>query len=176
MKRALLSISFLLAAISAARAQTATAYPVVGVAWHQPQVFVPNSTTVVTNQDSLIGHLHLANASASSVTVTLQDTSTNCNGGACQFWPAIPIAPNTSYDNDFGGMLCTGGIKWSASAANAVVGYIRGNYTLPILSELMVPSPFGALAIPILPRLVARAEPKPFPTGWKNGVVTGSFP
>jgi hypothetical protein len=122
--------------IASFKAASTPSIPTAGVAWHQRLTFVPNSTTVVTNQDSLIGHLHLTNSGSTTAHIVLTDNSTNCNGAGCQFWPTISIAPNTSYDVDFGGMLCTGGIKWSASAANAVVGYIRGFYTLPILARL----------------------------------------
>lgn len=175
-KQALLSIAILLCG-AAARAQTAVAYPVVGVAWHQPQVFVPNTPTAITTQDSLAGHLHLANVTGSTVLVTITDNSTNCNGSACQPWPTIPIAGNTVYDTDFGGMLFTGGIKWSANTQNAVDGYLRGNYTIGILSQnLSLPSPFGGIPVPLFTTVVAEVQPRPFTAGWKNGTVTGTFP
>lgn len=179
MKRIALTIFVLFSGAIGARAQTAVAYPVVGLAWHQPETYVPNVNTAVTTQDSLVGHLHLANKTGSTVVVTLSDTSTNCNGAACQFWPAIPISGNTVYDNDFGGMLVTGGVQWSANTQNAVVGYLRGNYVLPILAlTVMLPSPFGALAVPVVPMLVARADPWPIgKTFSKEGMRTiAAFP
>ncbi len=110
--------------------QTATNYPTVGELWHQPQVFVPASSTPITTSDSLLTHFHLANTSAGSISVTFTDNSTNCGGSPCQFWPAISLAANTVQEVDFGvgGILCTGGIKWSASSGSAVVGWAKGSY------------------------------------------------
>lgn len=114
-------------------AQTATPYPQPGQTWQQPLGLVPNSSTAITIADSLLGQLHLANKTGSAVTVTLTDNSTNCGGSACQFWPVISIAANTVYENNFGGLLCTGGVIWSSNTANAVVGWVKGTYTLPLI-------------------------------------------
>lgn len=177
MKRILSLTAILFAAAFSIRAQTATAYPVVGGGWHQAQVYVPNVTTAVTTADSLLGHLHLANVTGSTVVVTITDNSTNCNGAACQLWPAIPIAGNTVYENDFGGMLCTGGIKWSANTQNAVDGYMRGNYVLPILSHnISVPTPFGDIPVPNAPQFVARADVPSGRSFSNEGMRLASFP
>ena len=130
---------FVMLFASAARAQTAVPYPMPGQPWHQPQVFVPSVTTAVTTSDSLLGHLHLANTSGSTVTITMTDGSTACGGGVCQFWPAITIAANTVYENDFGGMLCTGGVKWSAGTGSAVEGWIKGTYVQSAVAALSPP-------------------------------------
>jgi len=117
-------------------AQTATPYPQAGQAWQRTAAFLPNISTAITNADSLLGQLHLANKTGSTVTVTLTDNSTNCGGSACQLWPSISIAANTVYENNFGGLLCSGGVKWSSNTANAVVGWVKGTYILPLIASV----------------------------------------
>ena len=95
-------------------------------------VFVPNSSTRVAT--ALVGYVRVyqvnfVNNTASSVTVTLTDGSTNCNGGACPLLPtgtALSIAAGTVYVINLNGQAAAGGVFWSASTANAVAGYIRG--------------------------------------------------
>lgn len=90
--------------------------------------FVPATATDVVARDVFVMRINLSNTSASAVTVTISDKSTNCNSGPCQIWPAVTIAANTVYMVDVGGEQFIGGIRWSATAANAVVGSIRYRY------------------------------------------------
>ncbi len=122
-------IAGMLLMLLCAVAQTAVPYPPPGQPWHQPMVFVPTGSTAVTTSDSLLDHLHLSNITGSTVTITITDNSTTCGGSPCQAWPAITIAANTSYDNDFGGMFIKGGIKWSSGTGSAVEGWMKGTYT-----------------------------------------------
>ena len=116
-------------------AQTAQPYPQVGQRWFQPLGFVPGTSTAMTTLDSQLAQLHLANTTGSTVTVTITDNSTACGGSVCQLWPAITIAANTVYENNFGGLIATGGVKWSATTASAVVGWMSGNYTQTIIAS-----------------------------------------
>lgn len=120
-------IALFVIACSLAR-PAAAPYPTVGQPWYQALGWVPNSSTSVTTADSILNYLHLGNTSGSTVTVTITDSSTACGGSACQVWPAITIAANTVYDNNFNGIICKGGIKWTATTANAVAGFMRGTY------------------------------------------------
>lgn len=90
--------------------------------------FVPATATDVVARDVNVMRINLSNTTGSAVTVTITDKSTNCGGSACQIWPAITISANTVYMVDVGGEQFVGGIRWSASASNAVVGSIRYRY------------------------------------------------
>ncbi len=70
----------------------------------------------------------LANVSASSVTVSITDGSTNCGGGPCTLFPPATIQSNQVYTIALNGVPANGGLIWSASAANAVHGSVRGRY------------------------------------------------
>ena len=70
----------------------------------------------------------LANVSASSVTVTITDGSTNCGGGPCTLFPPATIQSNQVYTIPLNGVPANGGVIWTASAANAVHASIRGRY------------------------------------------------
>lgn len=106
--------------------------------WYVGTIIVPNSSTAVAipvyvptgaaPATVFIDQINLANTTGSSVTVTVVDNSTNCGGGACTIVPTVPIAANTLYTIALRGAPATGGIKWSASAANAIHGNIRGRY------------------------------------------------
>ncbi len=87
--------------------------------------FLPSSATDVYTSDVRIERVYLANTTGSAVTVTLLDKSANCSAGACSMWPAVSIAANTVYTVDMGNVWFRGGLQWSASAGNAVVGYLR---------------------------------------------------
>lgn len=88
-------------------------------------VYVPNTTTTVAPYTVKIKTLYLANKTAGSVTVTLKDRSTNCNSAACQFWPAITMAANSTYVVDMRGIRVTSGFTWESDTANAVVGWVE---------------------------------------------------
>ena len=111
--------------------QTAIPYPLnFSTQWQSLTGFLPNSSTAVTTADSYIDYLHLANITGSPVTVTITENSTNCSSGVCQWWPTISIPANTVYIQAMGGVYSPGGVKWSASNASAVVGWIRGKYAV----------------------------------------------
>jgi len=124
-------------------AQTAQPTPAVGPSWYTPLGYVPASSTAVTPSTSMVNFLYLANTSASPVTVTLTDSSTACSGSPCPFWPAVTIAGCTGgagvgctvYTASLGGLVATGGVKWSASTGNAVVGFMTGTYPGNLIGE-----------------------------------------
>lgn len=133
----LITTALLLLALSLVlSAQTATAPPAIGQPWQQAIGFVPNTSTAVTTSNSFLQFLYLANATSSTVTVTLTDNSTACSSGACTIWPTVSIAANSVYVASLGGMYVTGGVKWSAGTATAVVGYMLGNYTANLVTEV----------------------------------------
>jgi len=92
--------------------------------------FLPaTNTDVVTVQSGLgylVSRITLSNTSASTVTCNVRDRSTNCGGAACQFWPDISITAHTLQAMDFGGASAIGGLAWSCSTGNVVVGNILG--------------------------------------------------
>jgi hypothetical protein len=96
--------------------------------WYVGPRAVPDSSTAVISQTTYLISMVLANTTASAVSVTVVDQSTNCNSGACQIFPAVSIAANTVYVIDLKGIPAVGGVKWSASSANAIHGSIQGKY------------------------------------------------
>ena len=70
----------------------------------------------------------LVNVSASNVTVSITDASTNCNGGPCTLFPPAIIQPNQVYTIALNGAPANGGILWGASTGNAIHGSVRGRY------------------------------------------------
>src|ERR1700761_2468728 len=75
--------------------------------------------------------LHLAQGSfantnsSGSVTVTITDNSTNCNGGACTLWVAA-IAAQSTYYVPFNGLRAYRGVSWSATGTG-VHAWLKGN-------------------------------------------------
>lgn len=108
------------------------------ISWYYGTAVVPNAATAVlvprmpsglaAPKTVFIDQVVLANISASSITVTITDGSTNCNGGPCTLFPPATIQSNQVYTIPLNGVPANGGIIWSASAANAVHGSIRGRY------------------------------------------------
>jgi len=101
------------------------------VAWYTPMAFLPNSATDVVTQTVFLDYMVLSNTTAGALTVVLKDKTTNCNGAACQFWPTVSIAANSTSTVNFGGIIVTSGLQWQASATNSVVGELVGAYTKP---------------------------------------------
>lgn len=91
---------------------------------------IPVTPTVATGLSIYIDYMYIVNKSASTVTITMTDQSTNCNGGttACTILPAVTIAANTIYTINTLGVYAQGGIVWQASAANAIDAWVSGRY------------------------------------------------
>ena len=108
------------------------------VSWYYGTTVVPGAATAVAVPKMPSGNaapstvfvemVVLANISAAAVTVTITDGSTNCNGGPCTLFAPATIQANQVYTIPLNGAPANGGISWSASAANAVHGSIRGRY------------------------------------------------
>ena len=113
----------------AAAAFAQTAVPNRGQQWYTPLAYVPGTATNVVTATTFLDTAFLANTSGSSVTVTFLDKTTACGGAACQFWPAVTMAANSTYVVQFNGIVETSGVQWSCSSSSAVVGQIRGAYT-----------------------------------------------
>jgi hypothetical protein len=136
MKR-LLVLSALICASSLAQSPSGI-YPPTGTAWYVGIMAIPASLTAVPVPNGKYGasppstvfveQINLQNTTGSAVTVTIVDGSTNCNGGACSLVPAVSIAANTSYSINKNGEPANGGLKWSASSANAIHASVRGRY------------------------------------------------
>ena len=95
--------------------------------WESGPAYVPDSSADVTTVTSWVDMLTLTNKTAAAVTVTITDASTNCGAGVCDFMTAVSIAANTTYVVEMrGGRKFPSGIKWSASVASSIIGYMRG--------------------------------------------------
>lgn len=108
------------------------------ISWYFGTAVVPNAATAVAvpkmpsgaaaPKTVFVEMIVLANVSASSVTVSITDGSTNCSGGTCTLFPPATIQPNQVYTIPLNGAPANGGVIWSASAANAIHASIRGRY------------------------------------------------
>jgi hypothetical protein len=101
--------------------------------WHVGMITVPtaNTTAISATASSnaiFLDRVVLVNVTASPVTVTITDGGTNCNGGVCQILSAVPIAANTTYVIDLGGLRGWSSFKWTAGTANAIHGWLAGRY------------------------------------------------
>ena len=89
--------------------------------------YVPNSTTDVFTSGVRLTRIRLTNNTSSTVTCRIRDKSTNCNSGVCVIWADdVEIPARTTLLEELGGFTATGGLTWSCSAANSVVGSILG--------------------------------------------------
>ncbi len=113
-----------------------------GMVWFEPQVqaaglirgyplvfsqgkqltgdFVPNSLTTITTGDAYVFHISLSNTTGTATTCTIQDLQATPRA----YFPTVSIAANTVYDDNPNGRYFQGGITWSCTAANAVIGEI----------------------------------------------------
>ena len=99
-------------------------------------VVVPSvSTLLVTPINAQnyvrVGGVNFTNVSASTVTLTFTDNSTNCGGGPCNLLSStggtpLTLAAGTTYVVWLNQQAAVGGVKWSASAASAVQGWAVG--------------------------------------------------
>ena len=94
------------------------------------KMFMPTAAdTVLASKTAYIGAIVLVNNSGAAVTLRIRDRSTDCNGAACPIYPDdISIPAGTTWTSTYPFLEATGGITWSASSANAVVGRITGTY------------------------------------------------
>lgn len=89
--------------------------------------YIPNSTADAIAVTVVIDSVLLVNNTAGNLTVRIRDKSTNCNGGACPLVPDdLVVNAGSIYSIPMYGTQAVGGISWSASAANSIVGVIRG--------------------------------------------------
>lgn len=86
--------------------------------------FVPNTATDVVATDAYVFHISLSNKSASTVTCTILDKQTTPR----EYFPTVSIAANQIYDDNPNGRYFQGGVTWSCSAANAVIGEMWWKY------------------------------------------------
>lgn len=92
--------------------------------WQTLPAYVPNSPADVVAQSVYVEEITLTNASDSSVSVTVNDKQSS----PLPYLSAVAIAARTTYVIDSKGRYFPGGVSWSATAANAVVGYVSGYY------------------------------------------------
>lgn len=108
------------------------------ISWYYGTAVVPNAASAVpvpkmpsgapAPKTVFVEMVVLANISSSAVTVTITDGSTNCGGGHCTLFAPATIQANQVYTIPLNGVPANGGVIWTASAANAVHGSIRGRY------------------------------------------------
>jgi hypothetical protein len=126
-------------ALGSLLAQTAdTTYPSIALPpWSYGMAVVPNVLTPIsvpqkpglrTVNTYYIDYLIVSNVSSTKVQITLTDNSTNCNGSNCQILSGVSISPNQLYVIPLQGIPAAGGVKWSASSANAIHGWIKGRF------------------------------------------------
>ncbi len=130
MKRLLLALLFSAELVTYAPAQTpAMEVPDTHVylGWYVPLQSVATTAAQKISRSAFLDYAHFSNTSASAITITLVDLGTNCAGAPCSIWPAISIAPNSSYEVQFHGVNTAGGLTWTASAAG-VTAWISGRY------------------------------------------------
>lgn len=72
--------------------------------------------------DIWLEEITLTNTTDATVTVTVQDKQTVPRAVLSQ----VPIGARTTYVVRFGARYCPGGVSWVASAADSIVGYMRG--------------------------------------------------
>jgi hypothetical protein len=125
MKRLLLALALSAGALVAQTGTNVNGVPSV--------VPVPSSLTAVvtllTTQYVGVKYVTLHNVTSSDVTVKILDQSTNCNSAACPVVSSssstsLTVKANSTYSIPLYGQPAVGGIKWQASSANAVMGWI----------------------------------------------------
>lgn len=106
-----------------------TNYPVVApTKWSFGLTPLPSSSTPILTRNTKLVYGYFANSSASAVSVTVTDGSTENSGSACPVVPAISIPANSIEVVTFNGVLCNGGVSWFASSAGVVFGQLIGEY------------------------------------------------
>jgi len=77
---------------------------------------IGTSETDIETTTVKLTYLYLANTTASAITITLRDKSTDCSAAACQPWPAVSIPAHTVYAYPFPGLTYKSGLTTQASA------------------------------------------------------------
>lgn len=83
---------------------------------------IPATLTTVFDFTFYADEITLTNKSAGSVTVTIQDRQSTPR----EFMKDVPIPASALYVVSLHGRKFPGGLSWSASSANAVIGYVQG--------------------------------------------------
>ena len=83
---------------------------------------IPAESEVVFESDVWLEEITLTNRSDGGVSVTVADRQE----APLEILPAVYIPGHSYYGVRFGARFCPGGCTWVASAADAVVGYLRG--------------------------------------------------
>ncbi|HLJ13438.1 MAG TPA: hypothetical protein VKV15_03005 [Bryobacteraceae bacterium] len=117
MKRSILVLSVLIFAIFGQTSDRFSAYTV-----DTDPAPIPASLSAVFTFTLYVEEITLTNKTAMEVTVTIQDRQTP----ARDFMRDVPIAPNDVLVIRMNGRKFPGGLSWSASTADAVIGYVQG--------------------------------------------------
>lgn len=88
---------------------------------HTTPDFVPDSDTDVIGQDCYLEELTFTNAGVATATVTVLDKQTT----PMPVVKDLDIDPGAPVVIRFDGRWCPGGVSWSASVADTIVGYMR---------------------------------------------------
>ena len=90
--------------------------------------YLANASTQITATATCVTSLLFFNKDTAQHTVTIQDQSTGCNTGVCQFLTSYPLPANTGWVRiPMDGAKFVGGIKANADAANVVIVDVIGN-------------------------------------------------
>jgi uncharacterized lipoprotein YbaY len=85
-------------------------------------VMVPAVAEDVFASDTWLREITLTNKSAAAVTVTIADKQDTPREVVAE----LSIEPHATAVIEFVSRYCPGGVTWVASAADAVIGYMRG--------------------------------------------------
>src|SRR5262245_27499166 len=96
-------------------------------AWETPDGFIPAGETAVISETAYVEFMRLSNVTGGDVFVTVKNNQALCNGALCDIVPTMRLDPNSVTVVPLSRSKFTGGIRWQASAANSVVGYMKGN-------------------------------------------------
>jgi hypothetical protein len=108
-----------------------------GLDWQIGVVLLPTTPTLIFTLPAMdaaprtvkVDSLSLQNVTASPVTVVVTDGGVSLNGGPAFIGsPQIVVPAMGSVEFNLQGFPAVGGVYWSATAANAVQGLIKGSF------------------------------------------------
>ena len=90
--------------------------------WELVPSYIPTSQENIFTGDTAIIEIHLINVGSEAATVTINDRQNT----PMAVIPSVTIGPNQDCVWEFSGRFSPGGLTWSSSSANTLVGYVRG--------------------------------------------------
>lgn len=122
-----LCLAFLLCFGGLADAQTIGAPPLVLAYWQIKPQYIPSSAADLVATDTYVCHMDVMNATGSDVTITINDKQVTPIALYSGIVPAGKFAVLLDIPNESGRCRwMPGGIRWSATSANAVSVFMSG--------------------------------------------------